>query len=546
MQKDVIYIDVDDDITAIIDKVKSASHKVVALVPPKRTGAIQSVVNLKLVQRAAEQADKRLVVITHNQALSALAGSVGIPIAKNLQSKPELAEIPALSVDDDDDIIDGGDLPIGDHAEVAEKSVASHAPAVGAAAVEATAKEKAKKPSIRDRDARKTKIPNFDSFRKKLFAGIGAGILLILFLIWAIFIAPSAKIIITANASDLSLNSQVTLGSSKETDLEKGTIKSETKSLTKDVSIDFTATGKKNVGQKATGTVEYSQQSLGERTIPAGTELTSSGGQVFITDNDVTIPASTIGPGCFPTACPGTASGTVTAAEGGTEYNGATGSVSGEPSGVSGSFDGSTSGGTDKTATVVTKDDVSKASNGVGSSEDGDAAKADLTKEFGDDFIVLTDSLVTDTSDVKPSPAVGAVTESGKATLEGSVTYTLTAVAKSEIGSYLDAYFKQQIDGSNNQAIYDNGVSDVSFTNIDKVSDSTFSANISANGKIGPKIDEATLKEYAKGKRFGDIQSYVSQNEGVDNVDVKFSPFWVNTAPNDVKKIHIEFKVNGS
>ena len=39
-------------------------------------------------------------------ALSTLAGSAGIPVAKNLQSRPELAEIPALEVNSDDDMID--------------------------------------------------------------------------------------------------------------------------------------------------------------------------------------------------------------------------------------------------------------------------------------------------------------------------------------------------------------------------------------------------------------------------------------------------------
>ena len=79
MQKDVIYIDTEDDITAIIGKVKDSSQKIVALVPPKRIGAMQSAVNLKLVQRAAEQAGKRLVIITGNQALSTLAASASLP-----------------------------------------------------------------------------------------------------------------------------------------------------------------------------------------------------------------------------------------------------------------------------------------------------------------------------------------------------------------------------------------------------------------------------------------------------------------------------------
>ena len=36
MNKDVIYVDVDDDVTAIIGKIKNAKEKIIALVPPKR------------------------------------------------------------------------------------------------------------------------------------------------------------------------------------------------------------------------------------------------------------------------------------------------------------------------------------------------------------------------------------------------------------------------------------------------------------------------------------------------------------------------------
>ena len=107
MNKDVIYIDVDDDVTAIIGKIKNTNEKIVALVPPKRSGVLQSAVNLRLLARMAHSEGKRLVLITNNHALAGLAANAKIPTAKNLQSKPELAEIPALAVDNDDDIIDG-------------------------------------------------------------------------------------------------------------------------------------------------------------------------------------------------------------------------------------------------------------------------------------------------------------------------------------------------------------------------------------------------------------------------------------------------------
>jgi hypothetical protein len=54
MNKDVIYIDVDDDVTAIIGKIKKAKEKIVAIVPPKRAGTLQSAVNIRLLDRMAK------------------------------------------------------------------------------------------------------------------------------------------------------------------------------------------------------------------------------------------------------------------------------------------------------------------------------------------------------------------------------------------------------------------------------------------------------------------------------------------------------------
>lgn len=548
MQKDVIYIDTEDDITAIIGKVKASDEHIVALVPPKRIGAIQSAVNLKLVHRAAEQADKRLVLISNNAALMALAGSAGIPVAKNLQSKPELAEIPVLDVDDDNDIIDGGALaeaPVGavteDEAEQAVEAdeAAAVTPASEAKkttptsrAVAATSALGAAALSARD----KVKIPNFDKFRKKLFLILGALVLLIGFLVWALIFAPSARIIITARTSDSALNTQANLSDSATTDLKAGTIKSVTKTSQKQISQSFNATGQKDVGTKSTGTVKFTTNSISALgTIAAGTTISSASGATYTTDSAVTLGIGN--------ALSGATTG-VTATANGTKYNGASGSASGAPSGVSASFVGATSGGTDKTITVVQQSDVDSVSGNIVSQSDSDAAKKELTAQFGNDYVVLDKSFKSDTSGVKSSPAVGAEASDGKGTLSGAVTFTLVAVPKSELGKFLDAYFAQQVDGKNNQKVYKNGIDTVSFTNV-SATDNGYRANITANGKIGPKIDENALKEFAKGKRFGEIQNYVQQINGVDNVDVKFSPFWVSSAPNDINRIKVEFSVNG-
>jgi hypothetical protein len=69
---------------------------------------------------------------------------------------------------------------------------------------------------------------------------------------------------------------------------------------------------------------------------------------------------------------------------------------------------------------------------------------------------------------------------------------------------------------------------------------------MAATARFGPKINDDNVKSQAKGKRYGDVQSDLEQISGVENVDVKFSPFWVRTVPNDEKRISIEFKLNDS
>jgi hypothetical protein len=182
-------------------RLKRVAKKIIALVPPKRIGALQSAVNLRLLNRAATQAGKRLVIITNNQALAGLAAAASIPVAKNLQSKPEIAEIPALEIDDED-VIDGGELPVGEHAESAtgagdtesDDEVASVLPSVNI-----DDEAPAQKSTPRSKNTPKAKkIPNFNSFRKKLFIGILALLLLAGTLVWAFVFAPAATVIITA------------------------------------------------------------------------------------------------------------------------------------------------------------------------------------------------------------------------------------------------------------------------------------------------------------------------------------------------------------
>lgn len=534
MNKDVIYIDVEDDITAIIGKVKASKEKVVALVPPKRIGVLQSAVNLRLLTRAAKQTDKHIALVTNNHALIALATAANIPVAKNLQTKPEMADIPALKVDDEeDDIIEGATLAIGEHARQRvsedEKREARGA-AMAAALAEAPKSGETPKPKAKKGGP---KVPNFDKFRKKLVLIIAAVVLLIGFGIWAIFFAPRATIVIRAKTTSASINAPVNITPTAETSLGKATIRAIAKTKSEDKKLEFQATGKKDAGTKAAGTVQFSTDSISVAmngvTIPAGTKLQSSSGLTFVTSSSVSITLSS------PSGSTG-----VAAAENGSKYNAASGSVSGAPSGVSASLTGPTSGGVTKTVTIVTAEDVQKAKESL-AKEDTDAVRSGLKKQFENGVKVIDESFGVDYKSVTSSPAIGE--EADSATLETTITYSLYGVSKSEIDTFLDEYLKNELESKDNQRVYDNGASKVTFQEASGTKDGA-KATLIATAQVGPEIKDEDVKNQVKGKRYGEIQESLESIQGVENVDVKFFPFWVGSVPDDTKKITVEFNID--
>ena len=101
MNKDVIYIEPEDDITDIILKIENSKEKIVALVPPKKAGVFRSVVNIKLIAKAGTTAEKTVVLVTVDPSILKLAAAAKLPVAKNLQTAPVVPKVTDSGEDDD-------------------------------------------------------------------------------------------------------------------------------------------------------------------------------------------------------------------------------------------------------------------------------------------------------------------------------------------------------------------------------------------------------------------------------------------------------------
>lgn len=537
MQKDVIYIDTEDDITSIIDKVKRAEHKVVALVPPKRVGSLQSVVNLKLLQKAAGSVDKHAVLITSDPALINLAAGVDMPVAKNLQSKPEVPTLESAADSADDEVIDGNALPVGDHAKTVAKDDAKPAGKPRRAA--ATTDDLATKPAVAGGKKSKNKIPNFEKFRKKLFLIGGAAVLLIVFLVWALIFAPRANVTIYAKTTGVDVAQNLTLDPNATTDVSRALLKAVVQQTKKTAQTQFAATGKKDVGNKATGTLTLSNASDSDPIkVPAGTTFVASNDTQFTSNQDVTVPGARLSGG---QVRPGTASVGITAADIGEQYNTGPGSFT-TNAGVGASSSNGTSGGSKQTLQVVQQSDVDAAKEKVATSDTA-SIKRDLEKQFGKDIVIVSESFTAAAGDPSVSPAVGE--QATQATLSVETTYTLLGVTRQDLKAYLDSQLKGVLATKQNQRIYSSGDNDVTFSQFAAVGNA-FTVRLNATGQIGPNVDEDRIKEQIKGKRSGEVQQIVKAYEGVEDAKVNLSPFWVTTVPGaDKTNVSFEIKNDG-
>lgn len=538
MNKDVIYIDVEDDITNIVSKIKDSKARIVALVPPKRVGILQSAVNMRLLNRAAENAEKRIVLITSDQALSGLAAAARIPVAKTLQSRPEIAEIPAIDVDDGDDVIDGSEIPVGELADKATPKARNKADdAIDAAIAEDEKPTKPAKPA-KPAGKGKPKVPDFNVFRKKLVL-IGGGIVLfVLFMVWAIWFAPHATVVITAKTTTSTVDKSVTLKQDGKVDAANNIIKSLRQEQKKDISVDFTPTGKKKVGEKASGTMHLVRTSVSSLTltIPAGTSF-SSGDYTFVSTEPASLSGTSIGPGGV---IQSVATVKVQATQVGSEYNLSSRSYSSNVSGFSAAGT-AMSGGSSREVTVVSADDVAKAKVKLDAQKDASLQSA-VKALFPSSSIVINESYQEARSNPTPSVAVDHEA-SGTVQLKTTVTASMQGIDRSDMKQFLEDTLKKEIGSKKNQKIYNDGSNEVKFAQYSERNNAV-QVRLTANAKIGPEIDEHKVKEQVKGRNYGDVQSSLESIEGVQDVDTKFSPFWVRTVPNNDKHISIEFKLD--
>jgi len=551
--KDTIYIDVDDEITGIIDKLQGSPGKVVALVLPKRAAQFQSIVNMKLLKRAADSGKKNLVLITAEAGLLPLAGAAGIHVAKTLTSKPEIpvaptadeaAEtVPESATVEPDEPLPDKEAPIGQLAGATAVGAAAKPAADGVETLTLPDDElaDAAKPGAKDfkppiKKNKKLKIPNFNRFRATLVIG---GAILLLLILALIFATIGAKATINISTDATNVNTNLTLGLSttaKNLDPVNNIVPAKLVQEQKTYTQQVATTGQKNNGAKATGSVTMTAQVCGSipfgppDSVPAGAGI-SANNQTYITQ-DVTSFSSSGKPkgGCLYFDSNGPTS--ITAQSGGSSFNLPGNTNFSVRSGVTGT--GSASGGTDSIVQTVNQNDINNAKGKIVPNDS--QLKTDLQNQLkGQSLYPILATYVAGTPIVTSSANVGEI--ASNVTVTEAVTYSMFGVKQSDLTTLIDNQINTQIDTAK-QSVLDTGLSNAVF-NVNSISATAAQLSLSTKATAGPHLDVNDIKQQAAGKRVGAIKGQLSNNPDVTDVKVSLSPFWISTAPKKTSHITV-------
>ena len=559
MNKDVIYIEPDDDITDIITKIENSKEKIVALVPPKKAGVFRSVVNIKLISKAGKTAEKTVVLVTVDPSIVKLAAATRIPVTKNLQTAPAIPEAD-IEINEvaEEEVLSDTDDRIAEEIDRAEAEKMPEEETNGdddkdEEEAEADSDKKQKK----DKKAKAKKAGeksgnafiNWIKTHKVIAAICGVGIVvLILVLVWALVIAPAVNITVGIRTDSSNFSETVTFVTNMADEkASEGKFYLEEKKMESVAEVQFEATGQKNLGEKASGeVVVYTYfKDKGTKVINSDATFTING-LTYVANKGATLSwdgetmkdcenngkASLVNSGCQVSArIP------VTASSAGANYNIAASNSGWNTTADVGVYsDKSMGGGTDNIVTVVEQADIEKAKDELKTTKE-DENKAKLLSSIEGNVIVIDSSFAQETSAAVATPGAGEEVKDGeKPVLKATTTATVYVVDKTKVEEFITAKAKLE----DNQKIYE--IKDPYIENFVK-GDTGYAGKLKTSYAVGPKITENDILEMVKGKGIGDAQHDLKNIYGVASVDIEKSYPWVTSVPNDSNKITINLEV---
>jgi len=600
----LIYLEPDEEITDVIDKISKTDEKSVSLVIPRGSTLANSVVNLKLLAKRSKALGKGVALVTNDKIAKNLASQIGLSVFGNindakagLEADPveevavnkkapepveeidgvkvhqydrsgetdmepeelaeEEAEIPAEEVAEEPEIIEAvkdideedGALE-GEPEPVEEEEIEAPEPQ-GKNDYKLIKKPFTKSEGVRMDGHNLNPQPVFDKMRqgkkrKKIIIWSIAGAVVLLIFSGLYLTLPKAKALVSVvsepfkSEADITVNKEATAVDSINS-LIPGKLISKEEEMDK----PFAASGSKNIGAKAKGKITaYNNWDSAPIGLPAGTKFSASGIE-FSSTSAVTIPGATV------------------VLQGGQLVITASGTID-----------------VNVEATTVGEESNIKPSDFVITS----LPKVQQSKIYGKSTTAMSGGTnqivkivtVKDISDAKASTEKELkekLTNSIKSEIDTNVKSLDSAVASSIASESVSAKVNDQVDNFNykmkvkvdaltfseedfktlliekakgkidqNKEIVSNNNEGVSYeVTGSNISNGTISLKGTFDGYIADKIDVDDLKNEIKGKSIRTATTKITAHAGVLSADITTTPNFLRSIPLLTRRITIEF-----
>lgn len=532
---EILYLEPDEEITSVIDKIKQAKSNRLSLVVPREATLLQSVVNLKLLVKEATKSSKEIILVTSDKIGRNLASQVGLTVYDSIKSNRPIFQPPA-ALPKEQELIEI-DMRKAEQPESKPKGVQVHHFQEERKAYWKGQIKPISKPPWQP--TKPIKEIDWSKLNKLLWPMFVVIILLILAGLYLIL--PRVKVVIKVKAENFSQVFDVQVSSDTPENLDNKIFAGEMIDLSQEKEEKFVSTGKKNLGGYATGTLTlYNYWDSNAQNLDKGTKFSSSS-KTFISKAEATIPGTSIKGGNI---VPGTSSVEIEAENPGEEYNVKAGrfSIVGLPAAQQEKIYGQTNkdltGGFSKEVTVV-------------SQKDFDQAKEKLVKELSSDLQnqltdksggkeVLEKAIQNETVEAKSSANVDS--EASDFTLKIKQRLRVIVFDKNSFDKFVFQITEKQIP-------YDKMISlGPNDAIVPSVKETKYDQNIlllqtNIQAKISLRVDTEKVKKDLLGKNLSGAQSYLSNLSGVAGSDVQFKPsWWLKRISNFNRNLQIELE----
>lgn len=558
MDRDTLYLDNDEEITSVVDKLKGSDHVAIDLVIPKEALLLQSVVNLKILKKQAEGLNKEIVIVTQDKVGKKLAEQVGIPVIEKPGQEPKVVRMTegedlarvaavgagAIAINNSKEakaaITEDDEVPI-EMKENANSLIEPTAEVVTPSApVQLDVEEDIASDKIKD----PTKAKSKKSIKLKAI-GIATGFVALSLFIGAYIYIPMANITLALAAEKKKVDFNFTADKkATSVDTATGTIPAREISVDVEKAQKYPATGKKNVGTKATGTVTVSNKSGTAKTIVSGSRL-QTGSLIFRTNTNITIPGASVDINGVLKS--GSISGVgVAADQPGDQYNISPSSFTFPgleapySTLITASSSDKFSGGSTKEVTFVTQTDINTAKEDMKKQIETEAQKLVLEKTERDERYLEGAIKITEVSAESSIPANGEATEfelKAKSNAKALVfkDEDLKKLAETTLGDQIGSG-KEIVDSESMTASAEFVEAD-----FDK---GTVTGRLAGEAYVATKIDQEKLKIDLTGESDAKAQEELTAIDGVVSVEIKHFPSFYKRMPRLKNHIYIKTTIS--